>query len=349
MARPTLDRNPKFKLLCRVLGLPRPYVRGLLELMWDTAHDSGNPVLGAPAQVEAAAEWPGDPGVLFRALRDCRFIDQLTDVNGQLTDMRYTSPKTAPEPPPNGQKRAPQTPENGRQLTDLLTDGVWQIHDYWHHAPAYVAFRADRETERTRDKVCGYCGSTYHSPDWRSRYCKAACRVMACRKRTGGELTDVNGRLTDVNATPLTPHPSPIDPSKDNNPPSPLAGGEGEKPAGAARVRQPKAPLPSVPASLDTPEFRAAWADWLAYRAEARKPVLATSAESQFKRLAAMGPTSAAAAIRHSIAQGYQGITLPADDGGARRRVPPPVGRKGETRAEVLRKHREKQAAGGGA
>src|ERR1700692_4476034 len=76
MARPSLDRNVKFKALVRRLGIPRPYVLGLLEVMWATAHECGNPVLGSPKEVEAACEWPGEPLVLFDALRCGRWIDE---------------------------------------------------------------------------------------------------------------------------------------------------------------------------------------------------------------------------------------------------------------------------------
>src|SRR5690348_17188037 len=76
MARPTLNSSVKFKALVRRLQLPRPYVRGLLEVMWDCCHECGNPVLGTPDNVEAAAEWPGEPGVLFQALREGRWLDE---------------------------------------------------------------------------------------------------------------------------------------------------------------------------------------------------------------------------------------------------------------------------------
>jgi hypothetical protein len=82
----------KFKLLCKKLGLPRPYVRGLLEVMWDVAHESGNPVLGSPDGVEAAAEWTGESGVLFEALRDGRFIDQRDDGTWQIHDYWHHAP-----------------------------------------------------------------------------------------------------------------------------------------------------------------------------------------------------------------------------------------------------------------
>jgi hypothetical protein len=33
---------------------------------------------------------------------------------------------------------------------DVNTDGIYTIHDYWHHAPEYVRKRRDREAERTK-------------------------------------------------------------------------------------------------------------------------------------------------------------------------------------------------------
>jgi len=93
MARPGLMGNVKFKLLCRALGLPRPYVRGLLEVLWDVAHESGNPVLGNEGAVEAAAEWPGEPGAFFAALRDCRLIDQRQDGAWEIHDYWHHAPE----------------------------------------------------------------------------------------------------------------------------------------------------------------------------------------------------------------------------------------------------------------
>lgn len=93
MARPGLMTNVKFKLLARLLGLPRPNVRGLLEVLWDVAHESGNPVLGGADAVEAAAEWPGEAGKLFAALRDCRLIDQRDDGAWEIHDYWHHAPE----------------------------------------------------------------------------------------------------------------------------------------------------------------------------------------------------------------------------------------------------------------
>jgi hypothetical protein len=63
-----------------------------------------------------------------------------------------------------------------------------------------------------------------------------------------------------------------------------------------------------LPTSLDTPAFRAAWADWCAHRRDLRKPVTPRAATIAFRRLAEWGEPAAIAAIEHSITAGYQGI-----------------------------------------
>lgn len=64
-----------------------------------------------------------------------------------------------------------------------------------------------------------------------------------------------------------------------------------------------------VPPELDTDEFRAAWGKWKAERAAKRiKPYTPDGEREQFRNLAPFGPAVAIAAIRHSIAQGWQGL-----------------------------------------
>jgi hypothetical protein len=71
MGRPGLGIHPKFKRLCAILREPRPHVRGYLELIWEVAYEAGNPMIGDAAMIEAAAEWPGEFGVLCNALLEC--------------------------------------------------------------------------------------------------------------------------------------------------------------------------------------------------------------------------------------------------------------------------------------
>lgn len=91
------------------LGIAKPFVRGLLETVWDVAHECGNPKLGTPEDVEIAAEWPRrkpfHAGKLFEALRDGNWIEE-------------------------------------------YMPGTWRIHDYWDHAPDYVRDRKRKEDSR---------------------------------------------------------------------------------------------------------------------------------------------------------------------------------------------------------
>ncbi len=77
MARPGICKNVKFKRLVKTLDLPRPYVLGLLEVLWSVAYESGRPIIGNSEDIEIAAEWPGNPGEFFGAMRDGRWIDSV--------------------------------------------------------------------------------------------------------------------------------------------------------------------------------------------------------------------------------------------------------------------------------
>jgi len=119
MARPSLDRNVKFKRLCRELKLPKPYVRGLLETMWDCAHECGNPILGDSTDVEAAAEWPGDSGVFAALVVEVGFVDRKPDGNHEIHD--YWD--HAPEYVQKRRKRELQREETGATLEHSADNG----------------------------------------------------------------------------------------------------------------------------------------------------------------------------------------------------------------------------------
>lgn len=86
MARPSLEPSIKFKILVRRLGLPRPFVRGLLETLWDVGYTCGDPVIGDADAVEIAAEWPGEDGAFFEALRHGGWIDETEDGRWEIHD-----------------------------------------------------------------------------------------------------------------------------------------------------------------------------------------------------------------------------------------------------------------------
>ena len=108
-----------------------------------------------------------------------------------------------------------------------------------------------------------------------------AKRVSACKARKGNA------------ATVTKPVPREEKRREENNtPPTP-----------------PKGEAVEIPPLLDTPAFRAAWEDWISYRRSARlKAYTPQGLTGQFNRLLAWGVERAIAAIRLSIAQGWQGI-----------------------------------------
>lgn len=107
MGRPGLTQNRKFRRLALEVG-GNASARGHLELLWDSAYEAGDELVGDAVDVELAADWKGTPGVLASAMTRAGFLDEL--------------------------------------------DGSFTIHDFWHHAPAYVRKRRTRENER-RSKV----------------------------------------------------------------------------------------------------------------------------------------------------------------------------------------------------
>lgn len=67
-----------------------------------------------------------------------------------------------------------------------------------------------------------------------------------------------------------------------------------------------------LPADLQTnPELKTAWNAWIKHRSEIRKKLTPQTAQQQIEKIRQWGPDRAIAALRHSIAGGYQGIFEP--------------------------------------
>ena len=79
MAKLSLSQSPKFKLLVRALDLPVPYVRGYLELLWESAHFRDDPCFESFDEIEAICEWQGEDGILAQILLDRSWIDKEND------------------------------------------------------------------------------------------------------------------------------------------------------------------------------------------------------------------------------------------------------------------------------
>ena len=65
---------------------------------------------------------------------------------------------------------------------------------------------------------------------------------------------------------------------------------------------------PEIPVSLQTPEFKAAWADWIQHKRTLKKGIRVFGAKKQLGVLEEIGPARAIKAINRSIAAGWQSI-----------------------------------------
>jgi hypothetical protein len=181
MGRPGLNQSVKFKMLVRLLDLPRPYVRGLLELLWEVAYENGNPVIGDVAAVEAAAEWPGEPGKLCKMLFDC-----------------------------GGSRAGFIEPVEGE-------DGVFQIHDLFDHAPEYVRKRMGREAQRVaKGKTisdlraeAGRQGGLKKAVSQKAKGSKSKQTSAVCQSGENGKQTVANVWQTVANGDTPAPAPTP--------------------------------------------------------------------------------------------------------------------------------------------
>ncbi len=68
-----------------------------------------------------------------------------------------------------------------------------------------------------------------------------------------------------------------------------------------------------LPTCLDVPQFREAWSDWLAFRAEIKQPCGPVAQKRQLAVLQNMGWHKACAAIEQSILRNWVGLFEPKD------------------------------------
>ncbi|QEL17725.1 hypothetical protein [Limnoglobus roseus] len=111
---------------------------------------------------------------------------------------------------------------------------------------------------------------------------------------------------------PLIPLPYPVPEKEGATRSGSLDAVENDK-TNTGKVKKPKQPQADgstvpIPPELDTPEFREAWAEWLADRKGRRKPVTIIAASRQFKKLIPLGPTAAAECVAKSITSCWSDI-----------------------------------------
>jgi len=92
MARPGFKDHRKFKRLVHLLQEPVPHVLGYMECLWDVAYQNGDPFIGDAIDVELAAQYPGEPGKLCKALLSCGLIDEVDGGKYQIHDLHENAP-----------------------------------------------------------------------------------------------------------------------------------------------------------------------------------------------------------------------------------------------------------------
>lgn len=129
---------------------------------------------------------------------------------------------------------------------------------------------------------------------------KAAARKRRQRER---ERED---RVTPRD-TPVTSHKkshkaeADTEAEAEKNPPNPPGGG-------AVEVVLDSGDMGEYPLLRESPEFLCAWADWIAYRRECRFPAYKPrTVKAKLNEALAVGPRTAARAIREAIKQGWRG------------------------------------------
>ena len=177
-----------------------------------------------------------------------------------------------------------------------------------------------------RDKAAKAIGTTPRKIRTAIKYLLKTEKVTSTSTNRGTVVTIVNWHLyqsaseandqhIDQEATSRRPagdHSEEVKEVKEQNQEAAEAAGGGEESAQGGSDTKAKAQAIEIPEELDTPAFRTAWADWYAYRREAKiKTYVPRVAKAQLTKLAKLGHDAAIAAIEHSISQGYAGIYPP--------------------------------------
>ncbi len=279
MARPGLMVHPKFRRLVRLLGVSEAAARGHLELLWETAYQNGEEVIGDVIDVELAARWGGDHGALCDALMLAGGVDR-------------------------------------SGFIDRLDDGRYAIHDLFDHAPDYVRKRRSRENDR-REKGRRLSGRS-EQPTGQSLpnggHGSVSDRTDSAADRSVTGQSPVSDRSL---TTPCAPAPAPA-PALTSKDPAPAGadptGGEPDSESEPAEPKRQRRQPPTYPPELlaaipDLPEL------WARRMATPRNKPSSAAEQEQLHRAAGWLATYGAAAVRQAIedaaAGGWQGLFEP--------------------------------------
>lgn len=105
--------------------------------------------------------------------------------------------------------------------------------------------------------------------------------------------------------------------------------------------KKPPTPFRAEDAELpfDSIEFRSLWIDWCEHRREIKKPLTPKAVKMELQHLGDIGEDRAKKAIRHSMANSYQGIFEPTSGSG--RSQPQSLGERNQQALEAWKQNRK--------
>lgn len=187
------------------------------------------------------------------------------------------------------------------------------VHDWHEHAPGYIFAMLKNKGLRFAIESENVASSPDQTPE-----------------RSPDEPPEPPADESAVHSPRARPFPSLVNSSQVNTtppyPPSPDGKGEdgvstSASPAQSKTKSSPKPDRPKRDQKFDpitatasepwSPELRNAWADWAAHRREKRSPLTPTMTRGLVDKFSEWGEKRAIAAIKHSIANGWQGLFEP--------------------------------------
>lgn len=132
-------------------------------------------------------------------------------------------------------------------------------------------------------------------------------RILTSRRVARHRAENVKRKCNGASVTKTLPQDSTEQKRREEETPTPLQGCPHRKPRKVTAPKETAEGVP-IPPGLDTPEFLTAWSEWIADRAERRKPLTARAAREQLRLLEPLGPANAIRCIRDSIAHQWQGL-----------------------------------------
>lgn len=170
MARPTLFSHPKWaKLVARLKN--RALALGSLELIWEAAYASGDPIIGDVEAVEELADWRGPRGELASAMVHAGFLDVHPAADGGQVHVVHDLEDHAPDYVIKRWQREADRRKQGKTLREVRQEAArarWaggQVHGAVHDAsvlPPAPAPTTDRDLPGMQTDANG---GQVHKPD----------------------------------------------------------------------------------------------------------------------------------------------------------------------------------------